>query len=298
MFQHLRIPETSVHAVVLVDDRSFFVGGVNFLGHFEFPSTRMIASSYPNYSVEDICLSKDKKKVFLATTKGFRSVLLSQLSQSDEYLTNESVFRVKRLDRISRVLFTYSDGEMALFDPDQKKVKKLHASHTDSIWAISTDPNESHMMTTGWDCKLIRWDLEDFTAEKSTRMHTQGVSLKVSSDFEVVLVGMLDKSICEYRIKDFMLNRILNHLHLDRFRSINTSSYGLLITASDDGTVKFPFTSLPEITVSVSPIMGAAMASDAHMICACDKDGIHIVRLPEKSKVEELVSKKELARFV
>lgn len=298
MLQHLKIPETSVHAVVLVDNHSFLVGGVNFIGHFEYPSTRLIGSSSPNYSVEDICLSKDQKKAFLATTKGFRSLILNQLSQSDEYLTSESVFRVKRLDRISRVLFTYSDGEMALFDPEQKKVKKLQASHTDSIWAIATDPIESHMMTTGWDCKLIRWDLEDFTPEKSTRMHTQGVSLKVSSDFEVVLVGMLDMSICEYRIKDFMLNRILNHLHLDRFRSIKTSSYGLLITASDDGTVKFPFTSLPEIHVSTSPIMSAAMASDAHLICACDKDGIHIVRLPEKSKVQELVPEKELTRFV
>ena len=275
----LQIQLNSYHTCIEISNKRIIVTCTEMIAIYSLKDYTLIN----NVQCEDInyesVITPDERLLFVSSDKGLKQYSIPDLTLSVVYQPTSSSNCLVLLKKKNRVLFNDDDKLLGLC-LKSFGITEYRDHHITFIFSVTSSSDEEYFFTSGNDNVIKKWSTDTWNVIKSVNIDSTGYTLFVNELSKTLLVGKKSGYLSEFTIKDLSLIRRI-HLHDTWIRKIIRLKSGNLITCSDDGYLKFPFSEIQPIQVPVMCIDSITELSDNTVAC-CSYRGLQTLSNPEK----------------
>ena len=195
-----------------------------------------------NCSVKSVCITFDGKYIISADQRGVVCIwdmALREQMGNKLICSSESIESIAVLPDGSTIIVAGYDGKIRAFDIDKRILITQIDAHGDWINGIGISDDGKFIVSAGGDQAVKLWDANTFALVGEPFIGTDSWinSVKISSNSKYVISAGDNAAI---RIWDILQKRMICeplYGHTARINEIDISSKGIIVSASDDGTV-------------------------------------------------------------
>ena len=213
------------------------------------------------------------------TNQGLKQYSLPDLSFLNVIESTSNGYGLEMIKKMNRIIFS-DNKHLFVFNFRTFEVIKLEKIPTDFIFSIVSTLDEKYFFTAELDLRLKKWSTDTWDIEKSVSLSSAAYTLFVKENSKTLYVGLDGGYLSEFTIKDLSLLRNI-HLHNKWIRKIIRLKSGDVMTCSEDGHIKFPFSEIQPIKTSGNNLNSIIELSDKTIAC-CYSDSVHILTISEK----------------
>lgn len=267
----------SAYSCLLVDRQSLLITGNKTIKLISLSSNaelKNVASQDKNYLA---AIAPDAESVFVASSDGLLQFSLPSLSPMAVVRKGGSVLSLLVLRKLNKLVFS-DDEKLFVLDLNNNSLVQLEGGHKQSVRCIASNSDESFIFTTSHDRSVIKWCAKSWKAVCSAKLPDYGRSLCVWEKKHVLLVGIKDGSLFEFSLAnlEFITEQ---EVHRSWINKIIVHSDEMVMTASSDGYIDYPFSKFPPEEISTKWIQDMIFVSPTRLACACDSEGLKFINI-------------------
>lgn len=271
------ISSSPSHCCIPISQTTLLVSGNNQVQLLDLPTkTEAKKEICPGFNLK-IVADLEKNCFYVASTQGLRKFSLSDLKPVDFFQEKSKIGPLVVLEKSRQVLFAIGNFLYRL-ELDTNRVIEFKGYQANSILSIAFSTDEAFIFTTGGDKTLKKWSSKNRELVNSIKLAHSGSSVCFWEDWNSILVGGSDGSVTEFSSVSFELIRS-EKTHSATVSALIRISSDIVISASFDGFVKFPFSARTPIKVASFNIFDMVLLNSSHLVCSCGPKGLRIVRI-------------------
>lgn len=156
-------------------------------------------------------------------------------------LSEKSIRSIAVNSDLGEIAVGLSDNSIRILGLDDYKQKYLIHAHKLSVFSVSYNPSNNHLLSVSRDAHIKSWNsIEHYRMERSVVAHMYAInSLSISPDQKYFVTGSMDKSIKIWDLDSFQLLKVIDKSrHAGHATSVNkvlwTNYNNQVLSGSDD----------------------------------------------------------------
>jgi len=236
--------KNSVYALHCITEDNMLLAGQNFEGlHLVDLNARKEIGSLKISNAQIFDIKSHQNKIFVGSADGTLYVvgypdltIIKRIKLADKSIRSIAVNQT-----LGELAVGLSDNSIRILDIDGQKQKYLINAHKLSVFSVSYNPKNNHLISASRDAHLKSWNpYEHYGLEHSVVAHMYAInSLSISPDNKYFVSGSMDKSIKVWDLDTFRLLKVIDKSrHAGHATSVNkvlwTSFKNQMISCGDD----------------------------------------------------------------
>jgi WD40 repeat protein len=236
--------KNSVYAIHFCHEEKLLIIGQNFEGiHLVDAVNKEEIGSLQISGAHIFDIKSYENKIFIASGDG-TVYIVDQATLAfvkKVKLADKSIRTIAINKQLGEMALGLSDNTIRILDLDNYQQKYLINAHELSVFSISYNPLNNHLISAGRDAQIKSWNSFDhYGLEQSVAAHMYAInSLSISPNMELFVSGSMDKSIKVWDLATFRLLKVIDKSrHAGHATSVNkvlwTNYKNQVVSCSDD----------------------------------------------------------------
>jgi WD40 repeat protein len=219
--------KNSVYALHFLVEENIMIAGQNFEGlHVVDLESRKEIGSLKISKAQIFDIKSHHGKLFVASADGTLYVVsYPELAMIKKIkLSDKSIRSVAINETLGELAIGLSDNSIRILDIDGQKQKYRINAHKLSVFAVTYNPKNNHLISASRDAHLKSWNpYEHYSLEHSVAAHMYAInSVSISPDQKHFISGSMDKSIKVWELDSFKLLKVIDRSrHAGHSSSVN-----------------------------------------------------------------------------
>lgn len=207
--------KNSVYAVHYCQNNNVLIIGQNFEGiHLVNPTTKEEIGSLQISGAHIFDIKSFENIIFIGSGDGTLYVVdLATLTFVKKVkLADKSIRSIAVNRQLGEMALGLSDNTIRILDLETYNQKYLINAHELSVFSISYNPLNNHLISAGRDAQIKSWNaFNHYGLEQSVAAHMYAInSLSISPDKDYFVTGSMDKSIKVWDLATFSLLKVID----------------------------------------------------------------------------------------
>ncbi|MCK5210424.1 MAG: WD40 repeat domain-containing protein [Cyclobacteriaceae bacterium] len=236
--------KNSVYAIHYRPNENLVIAGQNFEGiHLVDSDNKKEIGTLQVSRTQIFDIKSFENRIFVGCGDGaFYVIDLASLAFVKKIKLAEKSIRSIEVNRqLGEIAVGLSDNTIRILDLDDYKQKYLINAHKLSVFSVTYNPLNNHLISVGRDAHVKSWNaFNHYELEQSVVAHMFAInSLSISPNRKFFITGSMDKSIKVWDLETFRLLKVIDKSrHAGHTGSVNkvlwTNHDNQILSCSDD----------------------------------------------------------------
>jgi WD40 repeat protein len=148
-------------------------------------------TSFGHGKIYSLCYESEQKHIFCGGSDGWIVEWDDQLQKLGEFkITSEAIHRIQAISQKNLLLFSGDDSNIFAWDQQIRKILWIFSGHQKRVFDIIIDSDEKHMISSGEDKTIRKWDLATGQCLQTQKMSKACTQLFLNADnYEIYTVS-------------------------------------------------------------------------------------------------------------